>query len=41
VYGTLVLTVVFFVVLLLLPVLTTLDSVDTGNPWTVGAAAER
>jgi caa(3)-type oxidase subunit IV len=33
VYGTLVLTVVFFVALLLLPVITSLDSLATGNPW--------
>ena len=33
VYGTLVLTVVFFVVLLLLPVLTSLDTLATGSPW--------
>jgi cytochrome c oxidase subunit 4 len=33
VYGTLVLTIVFFAVLLLLPVVTSLDSISTGNPW--------
>jgi cytochrome c oxidase subunit 4 len=33
VYGTLVLTVIFFVVLLMLPVLTSLDGLGTGSPW--------
>jgi cytochrome c oxidase subunit 4 len=33
VYGTLLLTVVFFAVLLLLPVITSLDSIDSGSPW--------
>ena len=33
VYGTLLLTVVFFIVLLFLPVLTTLDGLGTGSPW--------
>jgi hypothetical protein len=33
IYGSLVLTVVFFVVLLLLPVLTSLDGLGTGSPW--------
>jgi caa(3)-type oxidase subunit IV len=33
VYGTLVLTVVFFAALLLLPVATSLDSIDSGSPW--------
>jgi caa(3)-type oxidase subunit IV len=33
VYGTLVLTVVFFAALLLLPVITSLDSIATGSPW--------
>jgi caa(3)-type oxidase subunit IV len=33
VYGTLALTVVFFVALLLLPLLTSLDSLATGSPW--------
>jgi len=33
VYGTLMLTVVFFLVLLFLPVLTSLDGLGTGSPW--------
>jgi len=33
VYGTLLLTVAFFIVLLFLPVLTTLDGLGTGSPW--------
>ena len=33
VYGTLILTVVFFLALLLLPVLTSLDGLGTGSPW--------
>jgi caa(3)-type oxidase subunit IV len=33
IYGTLVLTVVFFIVLLLLPVMTSLDGLGTGTPW--------
>ena len=33
VYGTLILTVVFFVVLLMLPVLTSLDNLGIGSPW--------
>ena len=36
VYGTLILTVVFFIVLLLLPVLTSLDGLGIGSPWVVG-----
>jgi cytochrome c oxidase subunit 4 len=33
VYGTLVLTVIFFAVLLLLPVITSLDTIGSGSPW--------
>jgi cytochrome c oxidase subunit 4 len=33
VYGTLILTVMFFIVLLLLPVLTSLDGLGIGSPW--------
>jgi caa(3)-type oxidase subunit IV len=33
IYGTLLLTVVFFAVLLLLPVLTSLDGLGLGSPW--------
>jgi hypothetical protein len=33
VYGTLILTVVFFVVLLMLPLLTSLDNLGIGSPW--------
>jgi cytochrome c oxidase subunit 4 len=33
VYATLILTAVFFVVLLLLPLLTSLDGISTGSPW--------
>jgi cytochrome c oxidase subunit 4 len=33
VYGTLVLTVIFFIVLLMLPVLTSLDGLGIGSPW--------
>lgn len=33
VYGTLLLTVAFFIVLLLLPVLTTIDGLGTGSGW--------
>jgi cytochrome c oxidase subunit 4 len=33
VYGTLVLTVIFFAVLLLLPVITFLDTTASGSPW--------
>jgi caa(3)-type oxidase subunit IV len=33
VYGTLALTVIFFAVLLLLPVITSLDSTGSGSPW--------
>ena len=35
VYGTLILTVVFFLVLLMLPVLTSLDGLGIGSPWVV------
>ena len=34
VYGTLLLTAGFFIVLLLLPLLTSLDSLVVGSPWT-------
>jgi len=34
IYGTLILTVVFFLVLLFLPVLTSLDGLGIGSPWT-------
>ena len=34
VYGTLVLTAVFFLGLLLLPLLTSLDGLAIGSPWT-------
>ena len=36
VYGTLLLTVVFFAVLLLVPLLTSLDGLGTGSPWLPG-----
>jgi cytochrome c oxidase subunit 4 len=36
VYGTLLLTAAFFLVLLLLPLLTSLDSLAIGSPWTAG-----
>jgi len=39
VYGTLLLTVVFFVALLLLPLLTSLDGTGTGSPWLPAASA--
>ena len=38
VYGTLLLTAVFFLGLLLLPLLTSLDSLAIGSPWTAGKA---
>ena len=41
VYGTLLLTVVFFIVLLFLPVLTSLDGLGTGSPWLPVEAAGR
>ena len=41
VYGTLLLTVVFFAVLLLLPVLTSLDGFGTGSPWLPGEGGGR
>jgi cytochrome c oxidase subunit 4 len=41
VYGTLLLTVVFFIVLLFLPVLTTLDGIGIGSPWLSGEAGGR
>jgi cytochrome c oxidase subunit 4 len=34
VYGTLLLTAAFFLVLLLLPLFTSLDSLAIGSPWT-------
>ncbi|MES1254239.1 MAG: cytochrome C oxidase subunit IV family protein [Acidobacteriota bacterium] len=33
IYGSLILTVVFFVVLLFIPLFTSLDSLSTGSPW--------
>jgi cytochrome c oxidase subunit IV len=36
VYGTLLLTAAFFIVLLLLPLFTSLDSLAVGSPWTAG-----
>src|SRR6266480_4860603 len=38
VYGTLLLTAAFFVVLLLLPLLTSLDGLAVGSPWTATKA---
>src|SRR6476661_7578180 len=38
VYGTLLLTAAFFLVLLLLPLFTSLDSLAIGSPWTAGKA---
>lgn len=35
IYGSLLLTVVFFIVLLSLPILTVLDNLSIGNPWLV------
>src|SRR4026208_1282497 len=40
VYGTLLLTAAFFVVLLLIPLLTSLDTLSTRSPWTAGKAVE-
>jgi cytochrome c oxidase subunit IV len=40
VYGTLLLTAAFFLVLLLLPVLTSLDGLAVGSPWTAVKAGE-
>ena len=34
IYGSLVLTAMFFIALLLLPVLTSLDGLSLGSPWT-------
>lgn len=34
VYGTLVVTVMFFLALLFLPVMTSLNGLGTGSPWT-------
>ena len=39
VYGTLLLTVLFFAVLLLVPLLTSLDTLGTGSPWLPAEAA--
>jgi caa(3)-type oxidase subunit IV len=36
VYGTLLLTAAFFIVLLLLPLFTSLDTLAVGSPWTAG-----
>jgi caa(3)-type oxidase subunit IV len=33
IYGSLILTVVFFVVLLFIPLFTSLDSLSVGSPW--------
>ena len=33
IYGSLILTVVFFVVLLFIPLFTSLDSLSIGSPW--------
>jgi cytochrome c oxidase subunit 4 len=33
VYGTLLLTAAFFIVLLLVPLFTSLDGLETGSPW--------
>ena len=41
VYGTLLLTVVFFAVLLLVPLLTSLDGLGTGSPWLAAEPAGR
>ena len=41
VYGTLLLTVAFFIVLLFLPLLTVLDVLGTGSPWLAGEPAGR
>ena len=38
IYGTLILTVVFFIVLLLLPILTSLDGLGIGSPWTASGS---
>ncbi len=40
VYGMLLLTAVFFIVLLLIPIFTSLDTLATGSPWTAGRAGE-
>ena len=40
VYGTLLLTAAFFMVLLLVPLLTSLDGLGVGSPWTAGKAGE-
>jgi cytochrome c oxidase subunit 4 len=40
VYGTLLLTAAFFLVLLLLPLFTSLDSLAIGSPWTAVKSGE-
>ena len=40
VYGTLLLTAVFFLVLLLVPLLTSLDTLAIGSAWTAGKSGE-
>ena len=40
VYGTLLLTAAFFLVLLLLPLFTSLDTLAVGSPWTAGTAGK-
>ena len=40
VYGTLLPTAAFFMVLLLVPLLTSLDGLGVGSPWTAGKAGE-
>ena len=40
VYGMLLLTAAFFVVLLLVPLLTSLDTLSIGSPWTAGKSGE-
>ena len=36
IYGTLLLTAVFFIGLLLLPLFTSLDTLAIGSPWSAG-----
>jgi cytochrome c oxidase subunit 4 len=40
IYGTLLLTAAFFVVLLLLPLFTSLDGLSKGSPWTAAAGVK-
>lgn len=40
VYGTLLLTAAFFLVLLLVPLFTSLDTLSIGSPWTAGKSGE-